>query len=280
MNNKDIFSNKKINKSTIKYFVIAFSVFIVLLAVCSVVLFMSSLDFDLNNLVENTTVNETDNASESTTEQYSVNTLKGKSTILFIVENDDGKVDFLCVASNDFDNKKMTVDCIDGNEELVYSGVKSTVSDVYSTDYEIGLNKSLLETFSIEISKYVIFKDDQLDDVLELFDSFTVNVKNSVNYKSTDFNLKLDVGKQELSSDLTYKYLIISDNATRKSIICDIINSVLIPEYADNSQKLFTSFVNLCKTDISVIDYSNAVDNLIVYSYSNDKFLPNGDGEK
>ena len=70
------------------------------------------------------------------------------------------------------------------------------------------------------------------------------------------------------------KYLVISDNNTRSNIICDIINSILIPKYTENSQELFTNFVNNCETNISVIDYSETIDDLVVYSKSEEKFLP------
>ena len=70
------------------------------------------------------------------------------------------------------------------------------------------------------------------------------------------------------------KYLVISDNNTRSKIICDILHSILVPQYTEDSQELFTSFVNNCNTNISVIDYSEKIDDLIVYSKAEDKFLP------
>ena len=49
MKNRNLFSGNKTKNSSIKYFIISFSVFIVLLAVSSVVLFMHSLDYDISN---------------------------------------------------------------------------------------------------------------------------------------------------------------------------------------------------------------------------------------
>lgn len=274
MNNKKIFPEKKINKTTIKYFIIAFSIFIVLLAVGSVAILMYSLDFDLGNLVENTTEAESDISNEQTSDIYSVNDLTGKSSILFLVKDQENSLDYFCVISTDYDNKSMTVNCYAGNEKMLYNGKTVTAKDVYSEDFELGIKKSLLETENIDINKYVAFTDEQLNDVLCLFDGFSVNVESQIDYKSSDFNLSLDAGRQELSGDLTFKYIKISNNSVRERILCDIINSVLVPNYTENSQKLFTSFVNLCKTDISVIDYSNEIDKIKAYSYAEDKFLP------
>ena len=273
MKNKELFSENKIKKSTIKYFIISFSVFIVLLAVCSVVLFMHSLDFDISNLVDSSSTTTTEPVDENVSNVHSVNDLTGKSDLLFIVENIDG-VDFICTVSTDFDNKSMRVLCVDGSKNLSYEGKILKISSIYIEDNVPGVKKMLVDNYGITIDKYVIFDSDGLKEMLSMFDGFSVNVIENVNYKSHDFNLTLSSGVQELSSDMTYKYLQISENKIRESIICDIIKSVLIADYVEDSEKLFTSFVNLCETDISVIDYSETVDRLSAYCYANDKFYP------
>ena len=273
MKNKNLFNENKVKKSTIKYFVISFALFILLLASCSVILFMHSLDYDISNLVGNSTTTTTETTQEEESISYSVNNLTGKSNILFVIEAENG-VDFLCVVSTDFDNKTMKVKCIDGGENVSYNGKTLRISSVYSMDYERGIKKFLLDNYNINIDKYVIFDKKQLKEVLNLFDGFTIDVNNSVDYKSQDFNLTLSAGVQELSSDITYKYLQISNNQTRETIICNIIRSLLVEKYVNNSESLFTSFVNSCETDISVIDYSESVEALKTYCYSDDKFYP------
>ena len=273
MKNKELFSENKIKKSTIKYFIISFSVFIVILAVCSVVLFMHSLDYDISNLVDSSSTTTTAPVDENVSNVHSVNDLTGKSDLLFIVENIDG-VDFICTVSTDFDNKSMQVLCVDGSENLSYEGKILKISSIYIEDNVKKKKKMLIDNYGITIDKYVIFDSDGLKEMLSMFDGFSVNVIENVNYKSNDFNLALSSGIQELSSDMTYKYLQISENKIRESIICDIIKSVLVADYVEDSEKLFTSFVNLCETDISVIDYSETVDRLSAYCYANDKFYP------
>lgn len=273
MNDKNIFSENKVKKSTMKYFVISFSIFIVVLAVCSVVILMYSLDFDIGNLVENSTTTTTDVYEKNENIVYSVNDITGKSNLLFIVENEPKSVDYIFIVSTDFDNQKMTVKCLDGSFNLSHNSSKMSISNIYSKDYELGVKQALNE-LGFLIDKYVVFEQGQFEDILSLFNGFSVNVKSSVNYKSSEINLTLEKGIQELSPDLTYKYLRICDITTRENVICDIIKSVLTPEYAEKSDKLFTAFVNSCKTDISVIDYSECVDNLKIYCNAQDKFLP------
>lgn len=273
MKNKELFSEKNIKKSTIKYFIISFSIFIVLLAICSAVLFMHSLDYDLSNLVDSTSTTTTAPVEENFTDAYSVNNLSGKSSLLFIVENTDG-IDFICNISTDFDNKSMNVLCIEGGENLSYKNKILKISSVYFEDNIAGVKTALADNYGVTIDKYVILDNDGLKNVLSLFDGFSVNVIENVSYESHDFKLSLSKGVQELSPDMTYKYLQTSENETRANIVCDIIKSVLVADYVEDSEKLFTSFVNLCETDISVIDYSETIDRLVEYCYAEDKFYP------
>ncbi len=272
MKSKNIFSENKTKKTIIKYFIISFSAFILVLAVGSVALLMNSLDYDFSNLVDNQSTTTT-TPIEETEKQYSISELTGKSNILFMVENDKG-LDFAFFVATDFNNKTMSVKCIDGSESFNYQNKELNLSSIYESNFETGIKTIVLDEFGILIDKYVIFNDGQFEDALSLFDGFSINVKNDVEYKSHNFNLNLSKGVQDISSDLTYKYLQISDNITRESVICDIIKSVLVEKYVSDSEKLFTLFVNLCDTDISVVDYSKSIEKLEIYCKASDKFYP------
>ena len=260
------------NKSTIKYFLISFFIFVVILGACSIALFMHSLDYDFSNLVDNSTTT-TENFEEESVTINSAKELTGKSNILFIIEKNDG-LDFAFIVATDFEKQSMLVKCIDGRDNLNYQNRMLKFSSVYENYYEVGAKNAVFENYGIAIDKFVVFNEKQFEDVLSLFNGFSIDVKSDINYKSHKLNLTLSKGLQELSPDLTYKYLQISDNSTRENIVCGIIKSVLVTEYAEKSDKLFTSFVNLCYTDISVVDYSESIDTLKTYCNANDKFYP------
>lgn len=261
--NKNLFNENKKNTGNInfKYFIIAFSVFVLLIAVFSVVYFMYSLDFDLTNIVDSTTESSSLNSIEESTNKYSVEKLTGKSNILFICE-EEKNIEISFVVATDFDSKKMNVLSVNID------------SNLYKTNSVNGAKSYIESAYGIKIDKYVVTNKTQAKEILSLFDGFRVNVEKNIDYKSKDFNLELTEGYQYLSSELIFNYLLISDNLTREKVLCDLINSVLKKEYIDNSQNLFTSFVRNCETDISVIDYSENIENLKIYVNSNDKFLP------
>ena len=272
--NKNLFEKNSRNKGTLKYFIIAFGAFVLILGLASVFLFMYSIDFDFNNFVDKPE-EETTELAETTTElTYSVNSLKGKSTVLFVCADSKEEFDFAFTVECDFDNKTMNVKCVDAKTKVAINGSSSTCGEVYKNNSIIELKSAFKESFKINIDKYFVCDRAGAKEILSLFDGITINVAENIDYNANGINLELNKGKQTVSGAYALNYLIISNNIIREQIVCDIIKSVLIPQYTDNSQSLFTDFVNAGETDISVIDYSESIENLKIYANAEDKFLP------
>lgn len=269
-----IFNEQNDKKSGLKYFIIAFSVFVVILAVVSAFLLMKSIDFDLNNIVGGAAETSTSADNETATEIKSVSNLTGKSDIIFICTDSDNNLDFLFVVSTSFDNKTMQVRTMDKSSTAIYDGQTLTCAEIYEKYRVDGVKAAVANNFGIVISKYVKSTPTQFKNIISYFPDIAVNVKGKIDYSSDSFTLELEPGRQVLSSDYIYKYLLISDNYTRSAIVCDIINSLLTPENAENSDKLFKKFVNSCDTDITAYDYADKIDKITIYSSATDKFLP------
>ncbi len=271
--NKGIFPNETKTNNKIKPFIITFAVFIVVLSVCSIVLFMYSLDFDINNLVESTTVPE-----ETTTQDvkpvFSVESLSGKANVMFIITDGDDNVESVFCTLMDFDNKAFKVKQVDGDAQYLYGETYKSLNGIYADFAESGLQNFFSENWNINADKYAVFKMNDLRRFLSLYNGITVNVTENVNYKSSDFNIELPKGKQEISGEKALNYLMVCDDKDKEKVICDIIESVLKTEYMENSENLFKKFVNLSNTNISVIDFFDSLKTLETYCYADDKFLP------
>lgn len=249
-NSNDIFKKPKASKNknpNFKYFVLAFSLFILILAVFSAFLFMRSVDFDLNNIVDRSSAEEPSSSTDNTQKTYSVSELSGKRKYLFILTDNASEPDFGFIITANFDEQQITVSSFDCKT---------------GSDYSEGTDK------------YIICTPSQFKKILASFGGVTVNVPNAVHYKSEEFNVTLDKGTQKLSDEYAYKYLAISEHSEKSRILCDILYSALTPENVEKSDDLFKIFVNNCKTDISVFDYSNALETIKIYSNASDKFYP------
>lgn len=270
----DLFSKPKKVKNknpNFKYFVLAFSLFIVILAAFSVFLFMRSLDFDFNNIVDRTTTEPISDMTSAVNPSYSVSDLSGKTEYLFLMTDDSSNADFGFIITADFDAKQISVRPFDAKSAL---GDGATYADIYKDSYIGALKSRINSDFSAAIDKYVVCTPTQFKKIISSFGGVTVNVPEAVDYKSKEFNVNLDKGTQKLSDEYAYKYLRVSENAERARIMCDIIYNVFTPENSEKSDDLFKVFVNNCDTDISVIDYSNASEKVKIYSNAEDKFYP------
>ncbi len=279
-NNKGLFPEDTKTNNRLKAFIITFAVFILVLSVCSIFLFMYSLDFDINNLVESTTeVEET--TTEVTQPVYSIDSLTGDSNILFIVTDSENKVKSAFCTLINFDNKTFNVKQLNGDSQYLYGEKYKSINGIFQDSQENGIAEFFTEKYNINVDKYVVFKLSDLRRFLALFNGVTVNVAEDVNYKSNDYTLELSKGKQEISGEKALNYFLICDNAERENVICDIIASILTEEHVGNAEKLFKNFANLSKTDISVMDFYNSLEVVETYCYADDKFLPqpysNGD---
>ena len=276
--NKGIFPNEAKTNNKLKPFIIAFAVFIIILSVCSMFLFMYSLDFDINNLVESTTVQE-ETITQEPEPVYSVDSLSGNSNVMFIITDNDDKVQSVFCTLVDFDNKTFKVKQVNGDAQYLYGKTYKSINGIYTEFSEVGVAEFFSEKWSISVDKYAVFKMSDLRKFLSSFNGITVNVSENVNYKSSDFNLELSKGKQELSGEKALNYLMICDD--KEQVLCDIVASVLKADYMEKSESLFKKFANLSKTDISVIDFFDSVKTLETYCYADDKFLPEpfADGE-
>lgn len=249
-NSNDIFAkpkNAKNKNPNFKYFVLAFSLFILILGIFSAFLFMRSIDFDFKNIVDRTEAEESSDLTDNVQKNYSVSDLSGKRKYLFILTDNASKSDFGFIINADFDAKQITVSSFECSP---------------GTDYSDGADK------------YIICTPSQFKKIIASLGGVTVNVTDAVNYKSDEYNLILDKGTQKLSDEYAYKYLAVSQGTEKSRIMCDILYSALSPENSEKSDSLFKIFVNNCKTDISVFDYSNASEKIKIYSNASDKFYP------
>ena len=280
MRDKNIFSSKNKLNSKTKSFITAFAVFVVILGVFSVFMFMHSIDFDLDNLVESSTSeNNTEKDDEIPSRAYSVNDLNGRSDIMFIITDENERVDFIFCTFVDFDNGTFKIRYKDGDSQLQQGDSYVSINSVYAKSSVNGLKSFINGVFNTEIDKYVVISTSDLKTFLSKFDGIKINVKENVNYKSDIFDIELSSGSQMLSGEKTVNYLISCDDKLKEQVLCDIAISVLDEKYVEKSDKLFKQLVNLSETDISVIDYSNALSQLEIYCKADDRFVPIPYGE-
>ncbi len=255
---------KEIKDKRFKTFFIAFFTFLLISFSISFLLFFHSNNYDFYSYAKGETT-EKSQEKEFHEEKYSVSKLSGKSNILFAVKDELNNIDICFVVIANFDEKYVQIKCLDD---------KISATSAFNTEGEKGLKNYISSQYNIFVEKYAVFQDKAFKLFLSQFDGITINIQEKVNYKSNDFNLVLEQGQQSVSGDIAYKLLKICNENETEKILCDIVDSLLAPQNIEKSDNLFKTFVNVSVTDISIVDYTDGIEELRIYANAVDKFKP------
>lgn len=239
-----------------------FIAFVILLGSVSTFLLWRSLNYDFNNIFVKS--DEESTTPPPTTEKADSVTYDGDALFLVAVTSDDGKetrfVNLVDVSLGDktvrvipFDHTKK-----DKQTQLTYgkilttTGVKELVSSVE-------------ENLDVDIDRYTLFTDSGYKSVFRALGDITVEVNKDIEYDTPDMFLELKRGENIIAPEKVYKYMKYICE-TEKGYECSRLNAEIIVSafeafyniekfnYADT---LFSKLINYCKSDISIVDFTD-----------------------
>lgn len=257
---------KRGNRKRTRNLIIAFVCFIIALGSFSMIWFWRSLNYDFNNVFVQG--DETTTAVVTTTEADSVH-YDGTYTFLVAVTSDDGKASmFMNVITVNLGDKTIRVVPIDGGLKdkitnrtydnlLVTNGVKSVV-EALNTQYGISINK------------YVVLTETGYKSFFRTMGDITLRISQDVEYDTPDMFLELTRGENTLSPDKIYKYMkyLCETNKgydrakANADIIVAAFNAYYTPQRFNSADNTFSIIIDYCTTDISIVDFTGAKDEL------------------
>lgn len=243
-----------------------FLCFVIVLGSVSTLLLWRSLDYDFNNIFVRGDVTTT---KVVTTTDVAENEYSGEYVFLVSVTSDDGKQalfhNLICV---DLSEKTFRVVPVDGgiadsntgltcDELLVQNGVKSLVgflSKYYSTD----------------INKFVLLTESGYKSFFRAMGDITIKVSKDIAYDTDDMFLELKRGENNLTPDKTYKYMKYLcetlegyDRAKANAeIVVAAFNAYYTADRFNSADNTFSIIIDYCSTDITIVDFTNAKDEL------------------
>ncbi len=254
----------KRRKTTI--FVVAFLCFALLLSSVSMLLLWRSLNYDFNNIFlkqsNSTTAAPTTTAPQETS--YS-----GKYQFLVAVTTDDGTQSlFFNAISVDLSEKVIRVVPVDG--EIVDS---KTGLNLYNTLMQNGIKpvREFLEGYyGVEFNRYALLTETQFKSFFRTMGDLTIKIPEDVRYDTADMFLELSRGENTLTPDKTHKYMKYlcetekgydRAKATAEIIVAAFDNYCTLTRFS-NCDNVFSIIINYCTTDISIVDFTEAKDEL------------------
>ena len=203
-------------------------------------------------------------------EAVSLPDISGKTNFLFVMSNSNTDEIYFCsLIQVDLDNIAYKVCALDKN---TFSDGKSFL-DIYKSGGAGNVVNAVKTLLGVDIDYYI---DESVDDYKKMYDAFgSINylVLNEIKYKDTStygFNIKLKGGNQTVNGDLASKliryYLSENDYETVNEIMLTALSQQINPENYAKKEKLFSSFIERSKTNITITDFTKSENALKVLS--------------
>ena len=203
-------------------------------------------------------------------EAVSLPDISGKTNFLFVMSNSNTDEIYFCsLIQVDLDNIAYKVCALDKN---TFSDGKSFL-DIYKSGGAGNVVNAVKALLGVDIDYYI---DESVDDYKKMYDAFgSINylVLNEIKYKDTStygFSIKLKGGNQTVNGDLASKliryYLSENDYETVNEIMLTALSQQINPENYAKKEKLFSSFIERSKTNITITDFTKSENALKVLS--------------
>lgn len=265
---------KKKNRN-IKRFVIAFSVFVILLGSFSALMFMKHLNFDFNNIFtsDETTTELTTEAATDAPVVY-----EGGAKVLVFCENDEHTLDFVMLVDCDFSQMRMSVCSIPVSSAVSYNSFEGSL-DAYFVKFGYATFRDAVEnSLGIGADRYLKFNTSQFRSFLTKFDDVTVNVENAIDDSKN--GLILDSGEQSLSAELFIKYVNYSDDYHKADAMAQFLKIVFSKQHSARIDDLFTYIANNSQTDITIVDFKDYEDRLRAFAQDEPEIIGLSDSKE
>lgn len=239
-----------------------FIAFVILLGSVSTFLLWRSLNYDFNNIFIKS--DEESTAPAPTTEKTDSVTYNGEALFLVAVTSDDGNdVRFINLVDVNLSNKTVRVIPFDHTKKDKQT--KLTYEKILCTTGVKELVSSVEENLNVDIDRYTLFTDSGYKSVFRALGDVTVKVNKDVEYDTPDMFLELKRGENTIAPEKVFKYMKYICE-TEKGYECSRLNAEIIVSafeafynienfnYADT---LFSKLINYCKSDISIVDFTD-----------------------
>ncbi len=255
--NKLNFSSERQTKAKrTRAFVLSFAAFILVFGSVSLLIFMKSLDFDLQNLVKKP---DAPSATAESTAEETVPIKLSDTNVLLVCSDGNKHISLLSLFCAHAESETVTVSVIDPTSTFQSdSSAPQDFQSVFESQGLAGLKKAVTAVYALPVHRYIQVTESNLKKAIGSMGDISLNVPQAIQYRGTDYSLYLDGGEQRLTGDLFIKYLNYTDLNGKSEAACALVKTVLFSFGENNREKLFNTLFNLSDTDFSVVDCTDS----------------------
>lgn len=248
-------SERQTRAKRLRAFVISFVAFILVFGTVSVLVFMKSLDFNLDNLIrqpQDSTEQSTDTTQAPTIAAAPVN-----ATTLFVCYGDDDVILQLSLVCTNAEENSIMVATLDPFTSVTVNSTGNTFQGWFQTTGINGLLQAVETNTQLKIDRYIKQSESNLKKVITKVGDITVDIPQAISYRGTDFSLFLESGQQKLTGDLFIKYLQYAGTEEQANAVCALLRQTLQSFTEENLDTMFNYIFNLSESNFSVMDYAD-----------------------
>ena len=265
-------SERQTRAKRLRAFVISFVAFILIFGTVSILVFMKSLDFNLDNLIrqpEDSTEQSTDTTQAPTIAAAPVN-----ATTLFVCYGDDDVILQLSLVCTNAEENSIMVATLDPFTSVTVNSTGNTLQGWFQTTGINGLLQAVETNTQLKIDRYIKQSESNLKKVITKVGDITVDIPQAISYRGTDFSLFLESGQQKLTGDLFIKYLQYAGTEEQANAVCALLRQTLQSFTEENLDTMFNYIFNLSESNFSVMDYADTNGLVRVYLSMRGKIEP------
>jgi anionic cell wall polymer biosynthesis LytR-Cps2A-Psr (LCP) family protein len=218
-------------------------------------------NYDLNNIFVK--------ADESTTAPPATEKVEeirytGEYLFLAAVTSDNGeKVRFINLINVRLSDKTIKIVPVNADEKAENG---KSFSAILKNDGAKALCSSVAQRYGRQIDKYAVFTDSGFKSLYRAMGEITVTVDADLEYDTEDMFLEMHRGENLLTPEKVYKYMIYlceTEKGYERSRLNAEITAASFAAFCTtekfaSADYLFSKVIDYCKTDVSVIDFTEA----------------------
>ncbi len=261
-NNNGPFKRQKqaMDAETKRFFVIFFlCVLLVLLISCLAIL--GKYDFNLKNAVNG----EAQAESTVYVEEDDIPEISGEKTYLFwCAEEDRSGIHFAWLVNIRMPERELKIYTVTPETVVDVDGVATSLEMLYSKSGERELAAAVEKATGVKIDGYACSDGNSFRNMINSFSGISVTVPEQVEYRGEGLTLVLVKGEQNMKGDTLYKYMLYLESLGAKgrsmqaNVLAEIFGSVFKPSNISRMSSLFSKFSNTLKTNLTIVDFSQA----------------------
>lgn len=252
-NHKLHFTSEKQEKTKrFRAFIVAFIAFVLVLGSISTLIFMKSVNFDLQNLLKSP--DDTRTTEEPTTTEIQSVAIRDAAVLLVCCDTNN-RLSLLSLVRADSAQNRIAVCALD--TETVPTTAQNTFQTVYEKNGMAGLKNAVSSAYGIQIDRYVKLSETNLKKAISAIGDISVEISAPISYRGADFSLYLDSGVQMLTGDLFVKFVSYTDLDGQNRATAALVQATLQSLSGTACEKQFNTLFNLSDSDFSVVDLTD-----------------------